>query len=204
MWPWVSTPRTRFVQIFPTTASVSFSHGIGPADPIALATNDAGAIVAVNLLEATTVAPVEAGAAVNPTGQVKALSGISVSTKGVVATYSDQLLFYVPPAGSDAKIILLGYSQGLITATEIGWTNAPLSGANLRGAVDLSSLVRPPATHAAPAPSGGVIRQASDATFTEVLDLSSTVPVVCGVHRPGHPVVPRATGSSSTRGAWRS
>jgi hypothetical protein len=104
----------------PTTASVSFSHGIGPADPIALATNDAGAIVAVNLLEATTVAPVEAGAAVNPTGQVKALSGISVSTKGVVATYSDQLLFYVPPAGSDAKIILLGYSQGLITATEIG------------------------------------------------------------------------------------
>jgi putative thioredoxin len=57
-------------------------------------------------------------------------------------------------------------------------TNAPLSGANLRGAVDLSSLVRPPATSAGPAPSGGVIRQASDATFTEVLDLSSTVPVV--------------------------
>lgn len=104
----------------PSTASVSFGHAVGPADPIALATNDAGAIVAVNLNETTTVAPVEAGAAVNPSGQVKALSGIAVSTKGIEATYGDQLLFYVPPAGSDAKIILLGYSQGLVSAKEIG------------------------------------------------------------------------------------
>jgi hypothetical protein len=104
----------------PTTASISFTTGPGSGEPIALATNDAGAIVAVNLLEATTVAPVETGAAVNPTGQVKALSGIAVTQKGVVATYSDQLLFYIPPAGSDGKIILLGYSQGLVTATEIG------------------------------------------------------------------------------------
>lgn len=59
-------------------------------------------------------------------------------------------------------------------------TNAPLNGANLRGAVDLSSLVRPPAPAAgaeAPAQSG-VTREATDATFTEVLELSSTVPVV--------------------------
>ncbi|MDO7882470.1 hypothetical protein [Antiquaquibacter soli] len=104
----------------PTTASMAFTNGPGPGDTIALATNDAGAIVAVNLLEATTVTPVEAGAAINPTGQVKTLSGIAVSQKGVVATYSDQLLFYVPPAGSDGKIILLGYSTGLVTATEIG------------------------------------------------------------------------------------
>jgi hypothetical protein len=104
----------------PSTARISFSHLIGPADAIALATNDAGALVAVNLNETTTVTPVEAGAAVNPTGAVKALSQIAVSTKGVVATYGDQLLFYVPPAGSGAKIILLGYSQGLVTATEVG------------------------------------------------------------------------------------
>ncbi len=104
----------------PSTASVEFGHELGPADPIALATNDAGAIVAVNLYETTIVRPVEAGAAVNPTGQVKALSGLAISTKGVIATYGDQLLFYVPPAGSDAKIVLLGYSQGLVSATEIG------------------------------------------------------------------------------------
>ena len=104
----------------PTTASVTFANGIGEEPPIALATNDAGAIVAINLSETTTVAPVEEGAAVNPTGQVKALSGVSVTTKGVTATYGDQLLFYVPPAGSTDKIVLLGYSQGLISATENG------------------------------------------------------------------------------------
>lgn len=59
-------------------------------------------------------------------------------------------------------------------------TNAPLGGANLRGAVDLSSLVRPPAPAggAPAAASGGVVRPATDQTFTAILDLSSTVPVI--------------------------
>ncbi len=62
-------------------------------------------------------------------------------------------------------------------------TNAQAGGANLRGAVDLSSLVRPPATvgattAGAPAPSGSVVREATDATFTEVLELSNSVPVI--------------------------
>ena len=61
-------------------------------------------------------------------------------------------------------------------------TNVPLSGANLRGAVDLSSLVRPAAPGAqqsgSGAVTGGVVRSATDATFTEVLELSSTVPVI--------------------------
>src|SRR4051812_24482814 len=65
-------------------------------------------------------------------------------------------------------------------------TNAPLSGANLRGAVDLSSLVRPPAPAAgAPAPTGGVVREADDTTFTAILDLSSTVPVVVEFYGQG-------------------
>ncbi|MBC7591720.1 MAG: tetratricopeptide repeat protein [Salinibacterium sp.] len=70
-------------------------------------------------------------------------------------------------------------------------TNAPLSGANLRGAVDLSSLVRPaapgPAARqpgAAAAP-GSVVRSATDAAFTEVLDLSSTVPVIVEFYGQG-------------------
>ncbi|MEP6480864.1 MAG: tetratricopeptide repeat protein [Rhodoglobus sp.] len=60
-------------------------------------------------------------------------------------------------------------------------TNAPINSASLRGAVDLSSLVRPPAPAqgaAAAAATGGAIRSATDATFGEILDLSSTVPVV--------------------------
>ncbi len=104
----------------PTTASVAFASAIGDAAPISLATNDAGALIVVNLNETTTVAPIEEGAAVNTSGQVKALSGLAVSSKGVVATYGDQLLFYVPPTGSGEKIVLLGYTQGLVKAGEIG------------------------------------------------------------------------------------
>ncbi|MDJ0335662.1 hypothetical protein QMG83_10550 [Salinibacterium sp. G-O1] len=107
-------------QALPTTASVAFASGIGEADAISLATNDAGALIVVNLNETTTVAPIEEGAAVNTSGQVKALSGLAVSSKGVVATYGDQLLFYMPPTGSGEKIVLLGYTQGLVKAGEIG------------------------------------------------------------------------------------
>lgn len=64
-------------------------------------------------------------------------------------------------------------------------TNAPLG--NLRGAVDLSSLVRPPAPAGAPAAtvSGGVVRPATDQTFTAILDLSSTVPVIVEFYGQG-------------------
>jgi hypothetical protein len=41
------------------------------------------------------------------------------SSKGLVATYGDQLLFYVPSATDKSKkIVLLGFSQGLIAAKE--------------------------------------------------------------------------------------
>jgi hypothetical protein len=103
-----------------STASITYSQAAGQGDPIALATNDAGAIVAVDLYDVTTVAPIEAGAAINPSGRVKALTGLAISTSGVTASYDAQLLFYVPAVGSDEKIVLLGYSYGLATATEVG------------------------------------------------------------------------------------
>ncbi|CAN5334031.1 tetratricopeptide repeat protein [soil metagenome] len=59
-------------------------------------------------------------------------------------------------------------------------TNVPPSAASLRGAIDLSSLVNPPKAPVAP-PAGGsssVIVSATDATFSSILDLSSTVPVI--------------------------
>lgn len=67
-------------------------------------------------------------------------------------------------------------------------TNAPLNGANLRGAVDLSSLVRqpPPAPGtAASVPSGALVREATDASFTEVLELSNSVPVIVEFYGAG-------------------
>ena len=105
----------------PTSASIEFSNGPGEESPVAFLTNDSGQIVSIILNDVETVRPVEAGAAINPSGQVKALSGKSQSTRGIVATYGVQLLFYVPPvSATDQKIVLLGYAHGLTAATEIG------------------------------------------------------------------------------------
>ncbi|WFR66405.1 hypothetical protein P9139_16395 [Curtobacterium flaccumfaciens] len=55
----------------------------------------------------------------NTEGAVKALSGVDSSTKGISATYGVQLLFYVPPVGTDDKVVLLGFTQGLTAASEV-------------------------------------------------------------------------------------
>ena len=64
-------------------------------------------------------------------------------------------------------------------------TNVPP--ANLRGAVDLSSLVNPPKPAAGPAAGGtsSVVVAATDATFSSILELSNSVPVVVEFHGNG-------------------
>jgi hypothetical protein len=105
----------------PTSAAIEFTNGPGQEQPVAFLTNDSGQIVSLILNDVETVKPVEAGAAVNPKGQVKALLGKDASTRGVVATYGLQLLFYVPAlSATDQKIVLLGYAQGLVSAVEVG------------------------------------------------------------------------------------
>lgn len=105
----------------PTSATMEFTNGPGEDAVSAFSTNDSGQIVAVILDDVETVRPVEAGAAVNAKGQVKALLGKEQSTRGVIATYGVQLLFYVPPvADTEGKIVLLGYAQGLVSAVEVG------------------------------------------------------------------------------------
>ncbi len=106
------------VAALPSTASMAFTNSNGSGAVIALGSNDSGAIVAVELNETVTVTPTQPGAAVNPEGAVKSLSGITGSTKGTVAVYGDQLLFYVPKASSKSKITLLGFATGLISASE--------------------------------------------------------------------------------------
>jgi hypothetical protein len=103
----------------PDTAKLSFKNAAGKGQVIVLATLDGGAIVAVDLKETETVEPVQDGATVNAPKGVKALSGKSVSTKGLKAVYGDQLLFYVPSTTTGGKVKLLGYDQGLIAASEL-------------------------------------------------------------------------------------
>ncbi|CAN3702150.1 MULTISPECIES: hypothetical protein [unclassified Microbacterium] len=100
------------------TAEISFAASAGPASPIALATLDTGAIVAVNVYESDTAKPTNADAVIkldnNPA--VKALTGVDQSATGFTTTYSDQVFFYVPSQGSDDQIRLLGYRSSLLEA----------------------------------------------------------------------------------------
>lgn len=57
-------------------------------------------------------------------------------------------------------------------------TNVPMSPSSLRGAVDLSALADPRRREPSGAPSTSLVRSASDATFTDILDLSNTLPVI--------------------------
>jgi hypothetical protein len=103
----------------PSTATIEFATAAGAASPVALATNESGAIVAVDIVETEVVKPVDTGAKIEPAGAISALSGVTETEKGVQSTYTDQLLFYVPPAGSTETIRLLGFSQALTAAAEL-------------------------------------------------------------------------------------
>ncbi|MFN4002305.1 hypothetical protein [Microcella sp.] len=103
----------------PDTASIAFSNAVGEAEIFSFVTNDGGALVMLYLTESESVKPTQAGAAVNAPAAVAALAGRSQSTRGIVATYGIQVLFSVPPVGSDEQVVLLGYTQGLIAAREI-------------------------------------------------------------------------------------
>ncbi|GHD38741.1 hypothetical protein D9V29_07115 [Mycetocola manganoxydans] len=111
--------RAKTKEGLPGTATIEFSTAAGETDPVALATNESGAIVAVNIVETEVVKPVDTGAKIKPAGVISALSGVTETEKGVQSTYTDQLLFYVPPAGSSETIRLLGFSQALTKAAEL-------------------------------------------------------------------------------------
>jgi hypothetical protein len=88
--------------------------GVGARPP-----HDSSALVTVDVNEDEIVKVVEAGAVANATPAVKALTGKPTSAKGFKATYGYQLLFLVPSRDTGGKIVLLGYTQGLVAASEL-------------------------------------------------------------------------------------
>ena len=97
-----------------TKATLTYQHLPGDASPIALATADGGALVAVYMKDITTIKPKKrnSGITVNELEQVAL--GAKGSLKGVVSTYGDMLMFYVPPVGSNGKVQLLGWQSYLL------------------------------------------------------------------------------------------
>ncbi len=98
--------------------NMTFSTTIGNGPFIALATTEGGAIVAGTVRQTADVTPAEAGAKVIAQGDIHLLSGVERSERGYTSMYAGQLLFYVPPLDSDASIVVLGYSGGIISSAE--------------------------------------------------------------------------------------
>jgi hypothetical protein len=103
----------------PTTATLAYTAGKASGQPVAMATNQSGALVATSVTETATVKPVEDGAKVGAGSVTAAMTGVDESTTGLATTYGYQLLFYVPPADSKDQIRLLGFSQAPISAKEL-------------------------------------------------------------------------------------
>lgn len=102
-----------------STTTLKYSTAEGVGQPIAMASLNSGAIVTVSISEVENAKPKETGAILSPEKATAALSGVTKTTKGVSATYAYQLLFYVPPAASSEKIVLLGFAEDLVAAKEL-------------------------------------------------------------------------------------
>ncbi|MEV1129354.1 hypothetical protein [Agromyces sp. NPDC049794] len=102
-------------------AAIAFSNAVGDSPTIAMATNDSGALVSVSIEQTEQVTPTNGGTIGFEAGAPgAALSGFTdKSAKGVQRVIGVQLLFYVPSVGSDEQIRLLGWSEGLIGASEV-------------------------------------------------------------------------------------
>ncbi|GAA1753877.1 hypothetical protein [Agromyces humatus] len=108
----------------PATADATFSNAVGDSPTVALATNDAGALVTVSINQTEKVVPNDGGTIGFESGAPgAALSGFTEkSAKGVQREIGIQLLFYVPGVGTgdeNQQIRLLGWSESLVAASEV-------------------------------------------------------------------------------------
>lgn len=108
-------------EALPATADAAYSTQVGDSPPIALATNDSGAMVSVSIAQTEKVTPNDGGTLGfgenQPGGALSGFTG--KSAKGVQREIGIQVLFYVPAVGSDEKVRVLGWSESLIGASEV-------------------------------------------------------------------------------------
>lgn len=110
----------RTAEGFPANAAIEFVASAGDSPPVALATNDSGAIVAVSVNQVRKITPTDGGTVGWQSGASSTLSGFTgKSARGVQSTSGLQLLFYVPAVGSNAPIEMLGWTESLVAASEI-------------------------------------------------------------------------------------
>lgn len=101
------------------TSAYSFAAAGDIDAPVAFSSIASGAIVAVTVTDAQTIAPTQEGVDIRPNAVAKALTDTESSTKGYVTTYAMQLFFSVPAQGSAEPVALLAASQQLLSVEAI-------------------------------------------------------------------------------------
>ncbi|NLT25893.1 MAG: hypothetical protein GXX90_04485 [Microbacteriaceae bacterium] len=111
----------------PEVATMDFAYAASSTPPIGISTLDGGAIIAVSITERETITAVNDRSRITMAGRTAALAGVETSAFGFERTYTDQVLFYVPTAGSGG-IIYLGASQTMTDARELTQEEANIGG----------------------------------------------------------------------------
>ena len=104
---------------FGDTVNVDWETTPSENEVVAFATADGGALVMATLQEIERVTPAQSGASVNASIAVRALTSLSQSTRGFEVISHIQVLWYVPPVGSEDGIRVLGYTYSLVGAKEV-------------------------------------------------------------------------------------
>lgn len=102
-----------------TNANLTFDHQLSDQEPVLLSTVDGGALVAIYMVDTYRIIPKSRGDAVAISGDEAILLGSGGSASGIETRYGAMLLFYVPAAGSDQRITLLGATQQLLTVAAV-------------------------------------------------------------------------------------
>lgn len=105
-----------FNQTAAGTGEMTFASEPGAEAPVALATLDSGAIVAITVNDTESPRSINTDAVIrigeNPV--LTTLTGVTEAATGFKTTYGNQLFFYVPAQGSTEQIRLLGYSSSIL------------------------------------------------------------------------------------------
>ncbi|WAC65643.1 hypothetical protein OVA14_09880 [Agrococcus sp. SL85] len=90
--------------------------------PLLLVTNDGGVLLATSYVETQRTTPKEEGVTISAGAGAGVLSGVEDSESGIETQYQVQLLLSIPPADAPegARVQVVGYSQALLAAREMG------------------------------------------------------------------------------------
>ncbi|NQX26031.1 hypothetical protein HQQ81_01520 [Microbacteriaceae bacterium VKM Ac-2854] len=110
--------RERSRQTVEPRGVITFGTAANAAEPVALATEDGGALVwaAFDETERVAPAPDAIGVSINVPAITAALSGAPSTRTGVEVSYTAQVLFAVPPTGSADRVRVLAFAQSAASA----------------------------------------------------------------------------------------